>query len=144
MSAVYIIKYISIVLVGLVAGATFYSSVVEIPVRQKTAEEDQLKNWILVFSKASSIFKTMGIITMFSILLTGYLTENWFWYVAAVPLFLLMPFTAIFIAKVNTEIMALKSSVGVHHLIKKWDRLHHIRTILSLIAFSICCLAALT
>ena len=144
MIAVYIVKYISIVLVGLVAGATFYSSVVEIPVRQKTAEEDQLKNWILVFAKASSILKTMGIITMLSILITGYLTENWYWYVGAVPLFLLMPFTAIFIAKVNDEIMALTSSVGVSKLIKKWDRLHHIRTILSLIAFGICCLAALT
>ena len=41
----------SIVSVGIVAGSTFYSSMAEIPIRTKTSEEEQLKNWHLVFPK---------------------------------------------------------------------------------------------
>jgi len=135
------LEIISILSVGIVAGSTFYSSMVEIPVRAKTNEDEQLKNWRLVFPKASGLLKTFGNITMISILATWYFTGNITWLFGAIPLFILIPFTAIFIAKTNAKIASLTNSVGVSILIKNWGKLHHVRTALAILSFIICVFA---
>jgi len=133
-----VLEISSIVSVGIVTGSTFYSSMVEIPIRTKTSEEEQLKNWRLVFPKASKLLKLFGNITMILILATWYLTGNAGWLIGAIPLFILIPFTAIFIAKTNDKIISLSDSTGVSSTIRGWDKLHHIRTILTIISFIIC------
>ncbi len=127
--------------VGLMAGATSYSSLVEIPIRATTDEASQLKNWRLVFPKASGLLRTIGMITVPLLVLTWYLTGNIYWIYAAIPLFLLIPFTAIAIAKTNTKLLNLKNADGAMNLISSWGKLHHIRTIMAICSFIGCLLA---
>ncbi len=138
LTIIQVLEIVSLVSVGIVTGSTFYSSMVEIPVRTKTSEIQQMENWRLVFPKASSLLKTMGNITMVLILLTWYLTKNTGWLIGAIPLFLLIPFTAIFIARTNRKIIAKKDMKGVSKIIRSWDKLHHVRTVLAIISFLIC------
>ena len=138
-----ILEFLSVLIVGLMAGSTFYSSFVEIPIRATTDEESQLMNWRLVFPKASGLLKSIGMITVPILILTWYLTSNIYWIFAAIPLFLLLPFTAIAIAKTNTKLLELKNSKGAKELIYGWDKLHHIRTIMAICSFAGCILAIL-
>ena len=143
LNLIIVLKFVSLVSVGIVAGATVYSSFVEIPIRTKTSEEEQLKNWKLVFPRASNLLKKYGIVTMFSILTTWYLTANYYWFLGVIPLFILIPFTKIFIVKVNNKIMSLPDSKGVAEIIENWDKLHFVRTALAIISFILCVLAVI-
>ena len=137
-----IFQIIVLIATGLIAGSTFYISLVEIYVRSLTSEKEQLKNWKMVFPKASGILKTFGVITGVFILLTGYFTNNLLWYISAIPLFILVPFTAIYIHKMNNELAVLEDYHDVIPKIQKWDKLHHIRTVLAISAFIICVIAS--
>ena len=128
----------SIVLIGILTGASFYSSMVEIPIRATTSEEEQLKNWRLVFPKASKLLIIIGNIAMVLVLITWYLTGNTGWLMGAIPLIILIPFTVIFIFKTNAKLTSLTNSTGVSTLIRSWGKLHNIRTILAIISFIIC------
>lgn len=131
----------SIVLVGILTGASLYSSMVEIPIRAKTSEEEQLKNWRLVFPKASKLLIIIGNIAMVLVLITWYLTGNMGWLMGAIPLIILIPFTVIFIFKTNAELTSLTDLTEVSTLIKNWGKLHNVRTILSIISFIICAIS---
>ncbi|MCK8521808.1 DUF1772 domain-containing protein [Aquimarina sp. D1M17] len=137
-----ILKIIVLIGTGLVAGSTFYISLVEIKVRTQTNEEEHLKNWQMVFPKASRILKTFGIITVIFILLAWYFTQDILWIISAIPLFLLVPFTAIFISKTNAELANLKDVRGTIPKIHKWDKLHHVRTVLTILSFVIAVIAS--
>ena len=128
----------SIVSVGILTGSSFYSSMVEIPIRSTTSEEEQLKNWRLVFPKASKLLILIGNIAMVLVLITWYLTSNMGWLMGAIPLIILIPFTVIFIFKTNAKLTSLTDSTGVSALIRSWGKLHNVRTILAIISFIIC------
>ena len=133
-----ILEVSSIVSVGILAGSSFYSSMVEIPIRSTTSEEEQLKNWRLVFPKASKLLIIIGNIAMVLVLITWYLTGNMGWIMGAIPLFILIPFTVIFIAKTNAKLKSISDSTGVYSTIRDWGKLHNVRTILAIISFIIC------
>ena len=75
---------------------------------------------------------------MLLILITWYLTGNRGCIFRTIPLFILVPFTAIFIAKTNAKIISLSDAKGVSKTIRGWNKLHHVRTILAVISFLIC------
>ena len=133
------LKSASILGLGLLSGATFYSSVVEIPVRQQmTDASQQLLNWQFVFPKASGLLKPFGIALAPIILLTGYWSGQWIWYLAVGGLMLIVPFTSIWISKTNDELMGmttLSPSEDIVVGIQSWDSRHNVRTVLCLSAF---------
>ena len=115
-----------------------YSSVVEIPVRAATSAPEQVDNWHRVFPIASGFLKTFGLLSLPLIILAGVLHSNWLWYLSAFFMVLLIPFTAKFIAVSNTALMAIKPENGDAAstlIIEQWARLHHIRTVLSVLGF---------
>jgi len=133
-----VLEILSIVLVGILTGSSFYSSMVEIPIRATTSEEEQLKNWRLVFPKASKLLIIIGNIAMVLVLITWYLTENIGWLMGVIPLIILIPFTVFFIFKTNAKLTSLTDSTGVSSLIRSWGKLHNVRTILAIISFVTC------
>ena len=140
-----LVQFLALVSLGLIAGATFYSSLVEIPVRQKTKPGDQVHNWHLVFPAASGLLKTFGILTLPLVVAAGYSSGNWLWYVSAVLMFALIPFTAVLIAATNDKLLAItvdKADDTSASLVRTWDKLHHVRTVLAGSAFVVAAYAA--
>ncbi|MEP0565138.1 MAG: DUF1772 domain-containing protein [Paracoccaceae bacterium] len=125
---------------GMMAGAVIYTSFVEIPVRQKLDAERQLQNWQLVFPVASGFLKPFGIGLFPLLVIVGFVSGNWLWGVSALLLIAIQPFTAMFISKTNDILIGEKpkdASAAIPPLIRKWDRLHHVRT--ALISSSLFC-----
>ena len=134
------------VLAGLamMAGAVIYSSFVEIPVRQKLDVQGQLQNWQLVFPVASGFLKPFGIGLFPLFIIVGFVSGNWLWFLAALLLIAVQPFTATFISKTNDALLATdlaNTSEATSALIRKWDRLHNVRTVLITSSFT-CALIA--
>lgn len=135
---------LSLIGISLMAGSVLYTSLVEIPVRQKTSAAEQLRNWHLVFPVASGLLKPFGIALTPLVLLAGIMTSQWLWYVALVLLIALVPITAKFIAPTNARLLAMQENTPADEItqtIQAWDRLHHLRTIMTLGAFFFAVLA---
>ena len=123
---------------GIMAGAVIYSSFVEIPVRKKLAGPNQLHNWQLVFPVASGFLKPFGIGIFPVFVIVGFVSGNWFWFLSALLLIAVQPYTAPFITKTNNLLKATDVSDATdatQGLIQKWDRLHHVRTALILSSY---------
>ncbi|ABD56657.1 DUF1772 domain-containing protein [Jannaschia sp. CCS1] len=129
---------------GLMVGAMIYTSFVEIPVRQKLDGPAQLLNWQLVFRVASGFLKPFGIGLFPLFLVVWFLSGNWLWGLSAALLIAIQPFTALFIAKTNAaliEINPKEATEATKTLIRGWDRLHHMRTVLITSSFTIALIA---
>ncbi len=134
------IEFISLLLIGMVAGAMMYASHVEIGAREKMSAKEQLANWNYAFPIAGTMFKPLGIFTMILALVSGYILNDSLWYASAFFLFLLTPITLIFIAPINTKLMAADENTSEHeikNLIAAWAKKHHIRSACSTLAFII-------
>ncbi|MEO9967771.1 MAG: DUF1772 domain-containing protein [Reichenbachiella sp.] len=132
-----LLKVTCTLLAGFLCGSTLYSSLVEIPVRQQLSEEEQMKNWKLVFEKAHKLSKTSGLITCVLTLVVWYITSNVLWLACSLILFLILPYTVLLLAKTNEVLLHSKSTIGLSKYIKQWDRLHHGRTAICFVGFLI-------
>jgi len=88
------IELISLLGIGLMAGASLYISWVEVPARQDLATLDKLVNWQSIFPKAMAVLKTSGMVILPFILLIMVFRFHIGWLVAFVLLMALGPFTA--------------------------------------------------
>jgi hypothetical protein len=88
------IELISLLGIGLMAGASLYISWVEVPARQDLATLDKLVNWQSIFPKAMAVLKTSGMAILPFILLIMVFRFHIGWLVAFALLIALGPFTA--------------------------------------------------
>ena len=129
---------------GLLAGSTFYISFVEISARKTANDYNQLLNWQQVFPSAGKLLRAIGTVIIPFMILTGFLSDTWLWFLSAFLLFALIPFTLIKIAPTNDKLFALKldeASETTSKLIRSWDSLHHVRSIIAISAFFVTTLA---
>lgn len=140
----FILKGSCVLLTGFLCGSTLYSSLVEIPVRQRMNEEGQIQNWRLVFEKAHGLSKVSGLIACILSLMIWYFTSNILWMVCSCTLFVILPYTTLLMSKINDALLQSESSIGLSVYIRKWDKLHHGRTFLCLISFIIAISASLS
>ena len=129
---------------GMMAGAVIYTSYVELPVRQKLDAQGQLQNWQLVFPAASGFLKPFGIGLFPFFVIVGYVSGSWLWVLSTLLQIAVQPFTAMFISKTNNTLVAVglvDATAATTNLIRKWDRLHRVRTALTSLSFT-CALIA--
>lgn len=135
-----LIELIALLSMGAMAGATTYISVIEVPARAKMPPAYQLVNWQSVFPPSMRILKPFGIVAMVIVFLAGIISGNWLWFVSALLLAALGPFTAKVILPTNNKLLALKSDASeneIKPLISAWGWLHNIRTYITVAAFII-------
>ncbi|MEP2103222.1 MAG: DUF1772 domain-containing protein [Parasphingorhabdus sp.] len=133
-----LLEFASVLSAGVISGAMIYESIVEVGVRKNTPPVDQLANWHRCFPVASGIFKPLGFITAALFAITGYVTADYLWFIAALVAFLLGPITWLLIAPTNTRLLAMKEKTDgseISDAIAKWGARHHLRTTLITISF---------
>ncbi|EPJ44197.1 MAG: hypothetical protein OFPII_36440 [Osedax symbiont Rs1] len=141
-----LIEFVALVSVGLVAGSTFYISCVEIPARKLEDHHSQLSSWKQIFPPAGKLLRAFGTATIPFLILVGFFSGSWLWFLAAGLMIVLMPFTLMKIAPVNEKLLALsldQADENTSKLIRDWDALHHVRTLLAIGAFLIAALASI-
>jgi hypothetical protein len=117
----------------LFAGAAFYISLVEQPVRLGLADGPLLAQWQPSYKRALPIQSGLAIAGGVAGLIVGYLSADWRWFAGSILLLANWPFTLLAIMPVNKPLMAMQvSEAGPESraMLLRWGALHNVRSAL--------------
>jgi len=125
---------------SLFAGAAIYVNLVEHPARMECGTEIAAKEFGPSYRRATQMQVPLALVSFLSSIFAWLNGANVWWLVGGVLLMLVVPFTLILILPTNKKLLAPnldKSSPQAHQLLSRWNRLHAIRSLLSLISLAI-------
>jgi uncharacterized membrane protein len=133
-------EFIASLCAGLFAGAAVYISLVEHRARMELRSEVAVAEFIPSYRRAARLQASLAVVGTIAALVAWWLSRETLWLVGGLIFFAVVPITLIVIFPTNKQLQATeldRSSPEAVVLLRRWGRLHAIRTILSLAAFGI-------
>jgi hypothetical protein len=121
----------------LFAGAALYVSLVEHPARMSCGTELAAAEFGPSYKRATVVQVSLAVVAAVAGVIGGLLGGGAVWFLAAGAIFAAIPFTLVFMLRINNRIMDPardKASAETRVLLERWGRLHAVRTTLSLAA----------
>ena len=132
-----VVEFIAVVSCALFAGAAIYINLVEHPARMGCDTKTAATVWAPSYKRATVMQASLAILSFLAGVAAWLLGGGFLWFVGAVLIGLVVPFTFIAIMPTNQQLLApgrdLASS-ETRALVEKWGRLHAVRSLLSFIA----------
>ena len=122
---------------SLFTGAALYVSLVEHPARMECGTEIAVRIFSPSYRRAAVMQALLALLTFVLSILAWLATETAWWIVGGFLMVAVVPFTLLAIMPTNKALMALaldKTPVDAEPLLRRWGRLHAIRTLLSLLS----------
>ena len=119
------------------AGAAVYINLVEHPARVSCGTELAVTEWRPSYKRATFMQAPLAIVGCLSAIGVWLMGSGGWWLVGGVVLGLVVPFSLIVIMPTNDRLYSSdldKRSDEAHLLLQRWNRLHAVRTFLSLAA----------
>jgi len=132
-----IIEMVAILSCVTFAGAAIYINVVEHPARLECGTELAATVFGPSYTRAAAMQASLAIIATIAGVATGLSGGSLVWYVGAALTLSVVPFTLIVIMPTNKQLLAPeldRTSTEAATLLKKWGRLHGVRSVASAIA----------
>jgi hypothetical protein len=129
---------IAIVASGLFAGAAIYISLVEHPARLSGGTPLAVREFAPSYKRAAILQASLAVIGCTAGSIAGWQQSDATIVVAAITFGLVVPFTLVVIAPTNHRLLDPgldSSSAAAATLLKRWGRLHAVRSVLSALAF---------
>ncbi|MDO6426972.1 DUF1772 domain-containing protein [Thalassotalea sp. 1_MG-2023] len=133
----FIIEIIAILSCVIFAGIAIYINVVEHPARLACGTELAMTVFGPSYRRAAVLQASLAIIATIMGIVLGVNSGNTLWFVGALFIFLVVPFTFIAIMPTNNQLLDANNSLTQSEndvLLKKWGRLHGMRSALSSVA----------
>ena len=130
-------KILSTFCCSLFAGAAIYVNLVEHPARMECGTEIAVKEFGPSYRRATQMQVLLATVSFVSSIVAWLNGANFWWLVGGALLALVVPFTLIQILPTNKKLLAPdldKSSQQAHELLSKWNRLHAVRSLLSMLS----------
>ncbi len=121
----------------LFAGAALYINLVEHPARMELETKFAALQWAPSYKRATLLQAPLALVSLMTGSAAWLLGANVWWFVAALLLGAVVPFTFAVIMPTNHKLLALGrdlTSEETRDLLQKWAKLHGVRTALSLVA----------
>lgn len=125
---------------GLFAGAAIYINLVEHPARMECGTKLAVTEFVPSYHRATIMQVALAIVGFLSATAVWRTGSSVWWLAGGIVFVAVIPFTLIFILPTNKKLedSALdKNSELASKLLKRWGKLHAVRSLLSLIAFLI-------
>lgn len=120
---------------ALFTGAALYVNLAEQPARLALDETALLKEWQLSYKRGFAMQASLAIIGFVLGLVAWLQTGDWRWLIGAVVLVVNWPYTALAVMPTNRQLMAADKSPGeIPGLVRRWGRLHAVRSVLGALA----------
>lgn len=132
-------EVISFIFTGLFAGVALYISFVEQPARLGSAPEVALAEWRFSFKRAAILQIVLVTIGVLSAIAAFYSGRGVSVLVAGILLAIVMAWTLIAVMPVNRQLLdpaRTSTTPDTDVLLKKWGKLHMIRTIAALLSLA--------
>ncbi|RCI06299.1 hypothetical protein CU098_013293 [Rhizopus stolonifer] len=140
-SLIYVPRSIALLSSGLFAGASISINYTNVPAIK--ASKDPLPVFVKTYKQGAKQAITEILVSTAAGAACYYYTHDKRFVYASIASFFSAPFTAFAIAPVNNQLFALEKQGDnydrkkVYELVKKWNKLHAVRTCASIIAFLI-------
>jgi hypothetical protein len=125
---------------GIFAGAAVYINVVEQPARLSCGIELAVTEWRPSYKRGTVMQAPLAGIGSLAALISWWFDKGLAWLIGGLLLLLIIPFTLVVILPTNkrleSEELDLRSEEA-GSLLRRWGRLHAVRSILSVLAFVI-------
>src|SRR5262245_9340534 len=120
---------------SLFAGAALYVSLVEHPARLSCGTELAATEFGPSYKRATIMQLALAVLAAIAGVIRGYLGDDPIWFVGAIAIVGVIPFTLLVMLPINNRILEPdrdKASAETRALLERWGRLHAVRTIVSL------------
>src|SRR5688572_24846311 len=134
-----VLQVIATVTTGLFAGAALYINLVEHPARMASGTAAALSEWRPSYKRATLMQVPLALVSAATGLLLWLVGEGQLWLLGAFLMAAIIPFTLFVIFPTNRFLLskAAESDPGASDALRRWNRLHAVRTLLSCAAFVI-------
>jgi len=132
-------EIVSFIFTGLFAGVALYISIVEQPARLASAPEVALAEWRFSFKRAGILQIVLVSVGVLSAIAAYSVGRGVSVLVAGILLAIVMVWTLVVVMPVNRQLLdpaRTSSTPDTDVLLKKWGRLHLIRTIAALLSLA--------
>jgi uncharacterized membrane protein len=133
-------QFVAVFCCTVFAGAALYINLVEHPARMGCDTRTAATVWAPSYQRATMMQAPLAILSFVGGAFVWLLGGSVMWLVGAVLIGLVVPFTFIAIMPTNKQLLVPGRDLGsgeTRGLLKKWGRLHAVRTILGLLASGI-------
>ncbi len=123
---------------GIFAGAALYINIVEQPARLSCGVELAVTQWRPSYKRGAAMQAPLAAVGSIAAIVSWWFDRRYGWLAGGLLLLSIIPFTLIVIRPINKrlesrELDLLSDEAG--HLLRRWGRLHAVRSILSIAAF---------
>ena len=137
MSMLMLLKFIATLAAATFAGASLYINVVEHPARMTLDTKSAAMEWAPSYARATWMQAPLALGSLLAGLGSWWLGSGIGWAVAALLVGAVVPFTLLVIMPTNKALLASGrdlTSVETRELLVRWNKLHAVRTVLSVAA----------
>jgi len=123
---------------GIFAGAAVYVNLVEQPARLSCGVQLAVREWRPSYRRGTLMQVPLALIGSLSALVSWWFDGGRAWLVGGLLLLLVIPFTLVVILPTNKELESQELDLGseeADRLLRRWGRLHAVRSLLSGAAF---------
>ena len=132
-----VLEIIALLSCSLFAGAAIYINVAEHPARLECGVKLAATVFGPSYRRAAAMQASLALVAASTGLGVGITTGSYLWYVGAILIFAVVPFTFIAIMPTNKLLLdpeRERTSEETYELLRKWGQLHAVRTGLSTVA----------
>jgi Domain of unknown function (DUF1772) len=123
---------------GIFAGAAVYINLVEQPARLSCGVELAVTEWRPSYKRGTVMQAPLAVIGSLAALVSWWFDRDLAWLIGGLLLLLIIPFTLVVILPTNKRLESREldlRSEEAGYLLRRWGRLHAVRSILSTVAF---------
>lgn len=132
-----VLEFIASLSGALFAGAALYINVAEHPARMLCDTKAAMEQWAPSYARATRMQAPLAVVGCLSAILAWLAGAGVDWLIGGVMLGLVVPFTLLVIMPTNQRLLSAnldKGSAQARELLVRWNRLHGVRTVLSMTA----------
>ena len=130
-------RFVAILCAVLISGAPIYINLVEHPARMECGTRLAATVFGPSYRRAAVMQVILALLAAIGGAGTWLTGAPWVWLLGALFIFAVIPFTLIVIRPTNRQLLdpeLNRASDKAQHLLKRWGRLHAVRSVLSLLA----------
>lgn len=134
---IHVLEFVAVMAAALFAGAAVYINVAEHPARLLLDNANAARQWAPSYQRATWMQAPLAIASFLAGVAVGVMGGGVAWFVAAVLIGAVVPFTFVVIMPTNQRLLSPSldlASAETRALLVKWGQLHALRSALSLAA----------
>jgi uncharacterized membrane protein len=137
-----IMQLLAVIIAGIITGGAWAYTLEIHPALMKARPSSSLDVFSPMFHHANKMQPLLGTVVAIVTLIVSFMTGNWYWFVTALIMQIIGPYTIIVLMPLNRRLMAEDADPNSPALLedlRRWGGLHLVRTLINTLGFVLLC-----